>query len=188
MTKIHILNSSRLTLRQWQDSDFEPFSRLNADKLVMEYYPKLLSVDDSNLTAKRFQTLIAKNGWGFWAVETNDNQEFIGFIGLHKPDLAYDFAPCTEIGWRLKKEAWGNGYATEGAITAINFAFQILNIDEILSFTSIHNQRSEMVMKRIGMTNTNQNFRHPNLHNNDRLSEHVLYRITKSTFLSTTKN
>jgi len=107
MVTIHELNTKRLRLRQWQQTDLKPFAAINADPQVMEFYPKLMSEEESNQTAERFQDLIEQNGWGFWAIEDLKSSEFLGFVGLHKPNLPYPFAPCVEIGWRLKRDAWG---------------------------------------------------------------------------------
>lgn len=64
--------------------------------------------------------LIASKGWGFWALEEIQSKQFIGFVGLHEPDIPYEFVPCVEIGWRLKRDKWGFGYASEAATEAEN--------------------------------------------------------------------
>lgn len=84
-----------------------------------------------------------------------------------------------EIGWRLNKDYWGNGYATEAAKAVLNVAFNKLNLSEVYSFTSIANTKSQAVMERLGMVNTNKNFNHPMLPENSPLSEHFLYKIDK---------
>src|SRR5699024_12133542 len=66
-------------------------------------------------------------GFGLYAVEEKTNNEFIGFIGFHRATFEADFTPCIEIGWRLKKEAWGKGYATEGAASCLKYGFTVLN-------------------------------------------------------------
>jgi ribosomal-protein-alanine N-acetyltransferase len=98
---------------------------------------------------------------------------------LHKPTIELPFTPCTEIGWRISKKYWRNGYATEGAKIVLKYAFEILNLEEVVSFTSVINKKSESVMKKINMINTNKNFEHPNLPLNHPLREHVLYKIRK---------
>lgn len=177
------IKTGRLKLRPWRDSDQVPFAELNGDAEVMKYYPGILSKQESNQLINRFQSLISDRGWGFWAIEHLESLEFLGFVGLHQPDIAYSFNPCVEIGWRLKRDAWGFGFATEGAMASLDFAFKVLDLSEILSFTSVHNKRSEAVMRRIGMVNTGENFAHPNLPLDSHLSEHVLYRISKHSFL-----
>ena len=181
MTK-WILETERLYLRQWQPSDFAVFAQMNADPEVMRYFPKLLSATVSDTIANKCQQLIKDNGWGFWAVSVKTGLEksdpFIGFVGLNQthPDMA--FAPCVEIAWRLNKDYWGQGYATEAAKAALKFAFDELGLDEIVAFTAVINQPSQQVMKRIGMINTQDNFYHPALEPSHALAEHVLYKMT----------
>lgn len=178
MTSIEI-NTDRLLLRQWQDSDFPKFAEMNSCNEVMEYFPNKLSEPQSNFFASRLATLIAERGWGLWATEEKESNNFIGFIGLHEVVEELHFSPALEIGWRLSNEFWGKGYATEGAKAVLNVAFEKLGIDEIVSLTSVINVKSEAVMKRIGMVNTNSNFMHPKIPEGSPLKEHLLYKITK---------
>ncbi|MBS1213448.1 MAG: family N-acetyltransferase, partial [Proteobacteria bacterium] len=109
------LETGRLKLRQWQSADLEPFARMNADARVMEYFPAILSRNESNELAERMRSLIAERGWGFWVAERKLSGEFIGVVGLHIPAANLPFSPCVEIGWRLAFPFWGHGYATEAA-------------------------------------------------------------------------
>jgi RimJ/RimL family protein N-acetyltransferase len=84
------------------------------------------------------------------------------------------------VGWRLDKAFWGRGYATEAGNAALDFAFNTLQLSEVVSFTSVLNLKSQAVMQRLGMQNTGQNFLHPMVPEGDRLQEHVLYKITGS--------
>lgn len=169
--------TDRLLLRQWRDSDKEPFSALNADPRVMEYFPSILSKTESDSVADRCKSLIADRGWGFWAVELKESKRFIGFVGLHVPSDDLPFSPCVEIGWRLGYEHWGKGYATEAALKSLYVGFQLLMLDEIVSFTALSNLKSQAVMKRIGMTIT-ETFEYPALPNESPLRQHCLYRLT----------
>jgi ribosomal-protein-alanine N-acetyltransferase len=90
------------------------------------------------------------------------------------------FSPCVEIGWRLLKSYWGNGYASEAARAALKYFFEILCLSEVVSFTTVFSFRSQAVMERLGLRNTHQNFEHPDLPKGHALSEHVLYKTTKS--------
>ncbi|WP_201597103.1 GNAT family N-acetyltransferase [Psychrobacter vallis] len=179
----NVIETDRLYLKQWQTSDFAIFAEMNADPEVMQYFPKLLSTTVSNTIAKKCQQLIGDNGWGFWAVSLKDGSKnrnnFIGFVGLNDTHADMSFAPAVEIAWRLRKEYWGQGYATEAAHAALQFAFTELALDDIVSFTAVINQRSQLIMERIGMTNTQQDFYHPMLDPNHLLAEHVLYKITR---------
>ena len=149
----------------------------------MEFFPKTLSEDESYQLGGMIKSLINENGWGFWAVELLDSGEFIGFVGLHSPKDTFPFSPCVEIGWRLDHQYWGKGYACEAAHKALTFAFTDLNLDEIVSFTTKENKRSQRVMQKLGMTNTQSNFAHPDLPSDHEQSEHVLYKLTKRDWL-----
>jgi len=177
MKKITELKTTRLKLRQWRKEDWPLFAELNADPEVMAFYPSTLTTDESNAMADKISGLINENGWGFWAVEIRAQQPFIGFVGLHQPSYKLPVTPCVEIGWRLAKAYWGNGYATEAAQCALTFAFEQLHLDEVFSFASLANTKSEAVMQRIGMVNTHKNFNHPMIPTDHPLAEHVLYRI-----------
>lgn len=174
------LTTNRLRLRQWQDSDYAAFAELNADAEVMKYFPDTLSREQSDALIQRVSAGIRKNGWGFWAVEIKHTGRFIGFVGLNTPSAPLPFNPCVEIGWRLARQHWRNGYATEAAKYALHFAFDTLNLNEVVSFTPVLNTPSQKVMQKIGMTNTGQNFTHPNVPAGNQLEEHVLYKITRS--------
>ena len=112
---IYELFTDRLLLRQWKDSDLEPFAQLTSNPEVMQYFPKRLNHQESDEIADKIRQLIAENGWGLWAVELLETQEFIGCIGLHAQPTKFEFSPCIEIGWRIDPKFWNKGYATEGA-------------------------------------------------------------------------
>ena len=178
MTNITSLETDRLVLRQWQKSDLPHFADINADPEVMEFFPKKLSKIESDGMANKIIDLIYDQGWGLWAVEEKSSNQFIGFVGLHKPTANLPCTPCVEIGWRLEKNAWGKGYATEAAKVALKFAFEKLKLAEVFAFTSITNKKSYRVMQRIGMTDMQQNFEHPIFPEGHPLIEHVLYKIS----------
>ncbi len=171
------LNTKRLLLRQWQPKDHELMAVINADPEVMEFYPSCQTREQSFKMTNYMESLIAERAWGFWAVETKHDQQFIGFVGLHQPNYDLPVKPCIEVGWRLKKQAWGKGYAPEAAKEALNFAFSQLKLDCVYSFASVINTRSISVMEKIGMFNTNNNFAHPMVPPDHKLTEHVLYKI-----------
>jgi RimJ/RimL family protein N-acetyltransferase len=170
------IRTSRLHLRQWRDSDLEPFTQLNTDPRVMEFFPSTLNRQASDALALRLRDLISERGWGIWAVDLDT--AFIGFVGLHVPDGSLPFSPCVEIAWRLAFDHWHKGYATEAATAALQVGFEQLRLPEIVSFTSVYNQRSQAVMQRLGMRRDNQTFQHPAVPAGNRLREHVLYRLS----------
>lgn len=170
--------TERLQLRRWRDSDREPFAEINADPAVMEHFPAPLTRADSDAMLQRSSAGLAHKGHGLWAVEVRDTEQFIGYIGLARPSFEASFTPCTEVGWRLARSAWGHGYATESAYAALDVAFRRLGLDEVVSFTFEGNLRSRAVMERLGMTHDPaEDFDHPRLPEGDRVRRHVLYRL-----------
>ncbi|KOP82735.1 GNAT family N-acetyltransferase [Cytobacillus solani] len=172
------IETSRLHLRDWEETDLEPFRRLNRDVKVMKYFPKTLSAEETN---KFYQSIVSEFnecGFGLYAVEEKENKEFMGFIGFHRAIFEADFTPCIEIGWRLKKEAWGKGYATEGAGACLHYGFNELGFRDVYSFTAEINKPSINVMKKIGLSFIN-NFDHPKVEKNSPLNKHVLYYINQ---------
>ena len=163
MLHIHELETNRLLLRQWHASDFPVFAQMNANEEVMQFFPAKLSAHESDAMAQRCHDLIQQRGWGFWAAQEKSSGAFIGFIGLHVPIADLPFSPCVEIGWRLSRTSWGKGLATEGASAALGFAFNELSLPEVVAFTALNNERSERVMKRLGMQRDERTFRHPSL-------------------------
>ncbi|NJD06575.1 MAG: GNAT family N-acetyltransferase [Methylococcaceae bacterium] len=181
---IRELGTARLTLRQWQASDLEPFARMNADPQVMKFFPALLSRTESDAMADRMRALITERGFGFWAVELEESQAFIGFVGLHIPAAKLPFSPCVEIGWRLALPPWGQGYATEAAQEALRFAFAHLELPEIVSFTALGNLRSQAVMRRLNMRPQPETFQHPEIPAGHPLREHCWYRLRREEWQS----
>jgi ribosomal-protein-alanine N-acetyltransferase len=171
------IKTPRLLLRPWRDDDLAPFAALNADPRVMAFFPKRLDRAESDARAAWIRDHFARHGFGLWAVEVLDVAGFIGFVGLAMATFEAHFTPCVEIGWRLAHAHWGFGYATEGARAALDFGFQRLALEQIVSFTAEPNRRSRAVMERIGMTRCeDDDFDHPALPEGHPLRRHVLYR------------
>ncbi|RRR99881.1 N-acetyltransferase [Aquabacterium soli] len=178
MAHIHEIETGRLLLRQWRSCDFPAFAQMNADEEVMRFFPARLSEQESNAMAQRCSDLIEQRGWGFWAVQERSSHSFIGFIGLHVPTADLPFSPCVEIGWRLARHSWGKGLATEGASAVLAFAFNELSLPEVVAFTTLSNERSVRVMKRLGMQKDELTFQHPSLPEGHPMREHCLYRAS----------
>ncbi|MBG9794919.1 GNAT family acetyltransferase [Paenibacillus dendritiformis] len=173
------LETARLLLRDWAEADLVPFRQLNADKEVMRYFPKTLFPEETNLFYQSIVAEFTERGYGLYAVEVKENKEFIGLIGFHRATFEAEFTPCIEIGWRLKKEAWGKGYATEGAAACLQYGFHELGFRDVYSFTAKINKSSQNVMKKIGMSFI-QSFNHPKVEAGSPLKEHVLFHIKAS--------
>jgi RimJ/RimL family protein N-acetyltransferase len=175
------LETERLILRSWSDSDRQPFSEINADPRVMEFFPGLLSRAESDLLVDRIEAHFREHGFGLYAVELRSERQFIGFIGLAVPAFDAAFTPCVEIGWRLCSAHWGQGLATEGAREVVRHAFEALDLPFLVSFTVPANKRSRRVMEKLGMRyDAADDFDHPRLPHGHPLRRHMLYRLDRS--------
>ncbi|MFI6679945.1 GNAT family N-acetyltransferase [Kribbella sp. NPDC050470] len=143
------LRTERLLLRRWQESDLEPWAEMNADPEVREHLGDVMTREQSDASVALFQQEFDARGYGWWAVEAGGR--FIGFAGLDDVDPEVPFTGV-EIGWRLARSSWGHGYATEAARAVLAYAFDTLDLPEILAITTATNYRSQAVMRRLGMT------------------------------------
>lgn len=163
-----------IVLRQWKDSDLEPFAGMNADGDVMKHFPRLLNFDESRDLMERFRGGIDQRGWGLWAVEVDGI--FAGFTGLAEPKFSAHFTPCVEIGWRFRKEYWGRSIAYAAARQADDYASLVLKLDRLVSFTAVVNERSRRLMERLGFQRDPEgDFLHPNVEEGHPLRPHVLF-------------
>lgn len=178
---MEILETQRLYLREWKDEDKTVFTEINADPRVMEFLGDAWSPQWSHDWADMKARQMKERGYGLYAVEIRENGKFIGFCGLQDVNFDAPFTPAVEIGWRLAREHWGKGYATEAATTVIRHAFATLGMEGLVSFTVPENKRSRRVMEKIGMTHCPQeDFVHPMVAAGSRLAGHVLYRLKKT--------
>jgi RimJ/RimL family protein N-acetyltransferase len=178
---MNVIETERLILRTWKDSDVNEYYHINQD-------PKVIELLLGSLTMQEVQDFIASMnqqfsnlGYTLLATEEKESGKLIGFIGLNPPKWESHFTPCVEIGWRLGSQYWNLGYATEGAKAVLKFGFETCGLTEIVSFTVSENIRSIRVMEKLGMVrNVNDDFLHPKLSADHKLSKHILYRIKKS--------
>ncbi|MEO7235311.1 MAG: GNAT family N-acetyltransferase [Lapillicoccus sp.] len=183
------LRTPRLLMRQWGEADNAPFAALNADPEVMAHFPWTLTADESRALAYRYAAGLEVDGYGIWALEVLGSGAFIGFVGLARPTWESAFTPCTEIGWRLTRDAWGHGYATEAARAALRVAFTHVGLDEVVSFTAAGNVRSRAVMERLGMhRDVGGDFDHPRIAEGHPTRRHVLYRLTVADWATLARN
>lgn len=172
------LRTERLLLRQWRDSDRDPWAALNADPEVMEFFPATLTRAEADASLDRYAADIETRGWGLWAVDLDG--ALLGFTGLKPVTIDVPFSGAVEVGWRLARSAWGHGFATEAARASLAFAFDDLGLDEVVSMTAVLNQRSQRVMERLGMTRDPlDDFEHPSVPDASPLRPHVLYRLRR---------
>lgn len=174
------LRTERLLLRGWQDADRAPFAAMSADPEVMRFFPSPLDASASDAAIDRMVAHWDEHGFGLWAVERLADGTFLGFTGIWRPLFQAHFTPAVEVGWRLARHAWGHGYATEAAAAAIAYGFDVVGLEEIVSFTVPANERSWRVMERLGMTrDPADDFDHPRLPPGHPLQRHVLYRLRR---------
>ena len=174
------LSSEPLILRPWREDDLDALAQLCADPEVMAHFPATLDRAGSAALLGKLMAHHAEHGFTFWALQRREDAAFVGFTGLARVGFAAPFVPAVEIGWRLARPYWGQGYALEAARRALQFAFEDLQLDEVVSFTVPANQRSWGLMQRLGMhRDAAGDFEHPNLPLGHPLRPHWLYRIER---------
>ena len=180
------LPTPRLLVRPWQDADKPAYAALNADPEVMEHFPSTLTAGQSDEMVERLVARWGEVGFGGWAVERLDTGEVAGTVMLSSPSWDGWFTPCVEIGWRFAKQQWGHGFATEAAHAVADWAFANVDLpnDELVSFTTVQNERSRRVMEKLGFTHDPaDDFDHPLLEGWVG-SRHVLYRMSRERWTS----
>jgi RimJ/RimL family protein N-acetyltransferase len=151
----------------------------------MKHFPGTLDRAASDALFVRIEADSDRLGFGLWAVEVVDVALFVGFVGLNEPTFEAHFTPAVEVGWRLDRAFWGQGYATEAAMAALRFGFENLKLDQIVSFTVPANVRSRRVMERVGMTHEPEDdFDHPRFPSRHRCCRHVLYRLSQARWMA----
>jgi RimJ/RimL family protein N-acetyltransferase len=160
------IRTDRLVMRRWRDADRDAYAALNADPEVMRYFPASLSRATSDASVDRIEELFDQQGFGLWALEVAATGEFIGFGGM-------------EVGWRLARQAWHKGFATEAAMAAVDVAFTGAGLAELWSMTAVVNRPSQAVMLRIGMT-PHAFFDNPKIAVGHPLRRHIVYRLEQS--------
>jgi RimJ/RimL family protein N-acetyltransferase len=171
-----MIETSRLILRPWRDSDLAPFAEQNADPEAMRFLGGPLTRDESDAYVRRAETHYATHGFCKWAVEAPGTAPLIGGVGLSYVSFEASFTPAVEVAWRLHKRFWGKGYATEAARAAIEDGFTRFGLSEIVALTTLANLPSQRVMQRLGMRRDIE-FDHSRYAADHPLCRHVLYRM-----------
>ncbi|MCC2645389.1 MAG: acetyltransferase [Burkholderiales bacterium] len=175
--------TKRLILRDWEEEDISQFIKMNQDSKVMEFFPAVLSSEESISLIEKIKSKFKVQGFGFYACELKESQELIGFVGLNIPDFKASFTPCVEIGWRIAYKFWGQGLAVEAAQKSLDIGFNEYNLNEIVSFTALVNKRSERVIQKLGMIRApTHDFNHSELDPSHPLAKHILYRLRREDF------
>lgn len=172
-----MLETERLILRAFRDADRDPWAAMNADPEVMRHFPATLTREEADAVIERVNGKIAATGVGFWALERKTDNAFLGFAGLNC--IGHENLPIFgqwEVGWRLSRHAWGQGYATEAGTAALAHGFGVMRLPRILAYTAQTNTPSEAVMLRLGMKRAAEmDFEHPAIPQGHPVRPHIVY-------------
>jgi RimJ/RimL family protein N-acetyltransferase len=172
------IETDRLLMRRWLESDREPFAALNADPETMRFFPETLDRAASDALIDRIESRFDQLGYGLWALEVGQSGEFIGFTGLSPMPDDVPGTGGVEVGWRLARHAWHHGYATEAAKAALRVAFDGVGLKEIWSMTAVLNEPSQAVMRRLGLIEVAR-FDHPGVPEGHPVRPHVTYHLAR---------
>ncbi|MES0812492.1 GNAT family N-acetyltransferase [Roseibium sp. SCPC15] len=191
MSQTFAIETERLLLRTWREGDTEPFFKICSDPEVMRHFPEPLTLHKTEKLIGMGRACLETYGVFYSPVEVKATGELIGFVGLvvHEDSNALPIAPCIDIGWRLKRSAWGKGYASEAAAAWLRFGFETKGYEEIVSFTPAINEPSQKVMLRLGMIrDPKEDFNHPYFSKDHRLALHRLYRMSRDTWVGRSRD
>ena len=175
-----MIETERLLVRPWQDSDRAPFAAMSRDPQVMATLGPLMSREQVDAAVDRMIRLQAAQGFCFWAIERKRDGAFLGFCGLKGEAAAPHLEGEIEAGWRLRSDAWGQGYAREAAEASLAWGFANLPNPRIIAITTPGNVRSWGLMERLGMRRlADGDFDHPGVPDGDPLKPHITYAIDR---------
>ncbi len=172
------LETERLILRPRTEQDREAFAVMNADPMVMAHFPKVLDRAESDALLARLMDRWRVEGIAFGGAERRSDGALVGMVGLARVLFPGPVEGAVEIGWRLAREHWGRGYATEAAQTWLAQGFNVMRLREVVSFSVPENRASHAVMERLGMARDPlRDFLHPNLPEGHPLRAHMVWSI-----------
>ncbi|MFK4809581.1 GNAT family N-acetyltransferase [Devosia sp. ZW T5_3] len=172
------LETPRLLLREWRDTDREAFAAIVGDPHVMRFYPATRSRAEADAWIDKMIAGLANGTAHFLAVERKSDGAMLGLTGTADINFPIPTEPKLEIGWVLGKDYWGQGYAPEAARAALDHAFTQLRAPEVAAFTARVNLPSQRVMQKLGLVrDPRADFEHPRIAEGHPLRPHVLYRI-----------
>ncbi|MCZ8018920.1 GNAT family N-acetyltransferase [Novosphingobium sp.] len=174
------LETERLVLRSWRDADLDPFHAVCSDPEVMATLGPVMSRDEVAALIERMRGIEAEHGHCFWAMVRRADDRLIGWCGVIRGSVG-PIVDKAELGWRMARDCWGAGYATEAASAARDWVFANRGDDAVYAITNVDNWNSRKVMERIGMTRlADGDFDHPKVPPGDPLVPHVTYRMTRA--------
>ena len=142
MSDKYLFTSERLGFRNWLDSDIDKMIDISSDPDVMEFFPAIATKIQTVDFIDKMKLMYIEKGYCYFAVDQLKDESFIGFIGLCYQTYESQFTPSVDIGWRLNKRYWNNGLATEGAKKCLDYAFNVIELESIISTTPITNTKS----------------------------------------------
>lgn len=148
-----MIETERLILRNWHEEDIAPFIRHTNTPAVMRWLGGVLPPPQAEtIIRERIMRWQAERGFTFWVVERRFDHELLGFCGLKIADSPGSTVPgLHEIGWRLREDAWGQGFAKEAATASLDHAFSVLAAPRVVAITVNGNSASRGLMERLGM-------------------------------------
>ncbi|MBC9031639.1 GNAT family N-acetyltransferase [Sphingomonas sp. JC676] len=173
-----MIETERLILRRWKDSDRQAFHAMCTDPRVMKFLGPLQTRAETDAAIDRQNGFLDSHGYCFWAVERREDGAFIGFCGLKPGAEDTPIESEIEIGWRLAHDQWGRGYAREAAQASLDWGWASTDAPAIAAITTTNNVRSWGLMERLGMVRAPEDdFDHPKAI--ESLRPHITYRIAR---------
>jgi RimJ/RimL family protein N-acetyltransferase len=175
-----VIETERVILRPWREADVAEFARVTNTPAVMEFLGGVRAPESFRYSYERVTASQEKNGFCFWIVERLSDHAILGFCGLKVGDTP-PIRGEIEIGWRLREDAWGQGYAREGATATLDWAWRNLGCGRVVAITAVLNKRSWGLMERLGMRRLYElDFEHPDMPVGDKARPHITYAIDRS--------
>ncbi len=171
----YLFTTPRLGFRRWQASDLEAFTAINSDPVVMHFFQRPLTKEDTLAMMERMECLYEEKEFCYFAVDILESRALLGTIGLGWKTFEADFTPTVDLGYRIGKTWWNQGFSTEGAAACLDYARQ-LQIPKVVSMASIGNLASIQIMKKIGMQYW-KDFDHSELQEHPEIQRCSLYHI-----------
>ncbi|MGO4706715.1 GNAT family N-acetyltransferase [Microvirga sp. 2MCAF38] len=179
------IRTERLLLRRWDPRDTASYAALQSNAHVRRFFLKALTAEESEVDAKSHEESFEHNGFGLWVIEIPDDTPFIGIAGVRRIGREMPFEPRLEVGWHFSPSFWGRGFALEAARAALRDFFTRTDFQAVVSYTAHLNDPSKRLMQRLGMTTSEaEDFDHPAMPEGHPLRRHVLYRLSRNTFLA----
>lgn len=178
-----MIETERLVLRLWREADRASYLATCNTPAVTEFLGGPATVEQIDQGLARIRQSQAEHGFCFWALERKADHALLGYCGLKR---VHDISPAiegdVEIGWRLREDAWEQGYAREAATACLDWAWTHLDVPQVVAMTVPANAPSWGLMERLGMTRVAEgDFDHPALAEDHPLRHHIVYRIARPT-------